>query len=414
MVSKVRGTRDIIEGQSMQTLRHLLEQHLNTYRYTPIYLPLIEDVDLFKRSLGQETDVVSKEMFVVTSSSGQADERICLRPEATASTVRAFIENGIQETPWKVFTIGEMFRYERPQKGRFRQFYQCNVENIGSEGAAEDALFISMLNSFFAQACGLVEYALHLNYLGCQADRESLKKDIYTFLEKHEQTICQTCQKRKEANILRVFDCKNETCHNLYLNAPRILDHLCSSCANEWSDLQKYLQSMSVSFTIVPHLVRGLDYYNKTVFEFVSPLLGAQSAFCGGGRYDSLVTLLGGKEDKPSIGAAVGLDRLLMIYEVLNKQWQSAQKPLYLVLPLSPAEYVVALHVADFLHQKNVCADVLFEKSIKHQMKKANKLGAKTCFIVGSEEVATGSVTVKDMVTGKEVKIQQTEIDKYL
>lgn len=414
MISRVRGTRDILQGQAMNSLRSMLEQHFTNYRYSPIYLPLIESVDLFKRSLGQETDVVSKEMFVVTSSSGQADESICLRPEATASTVRAFVENGIQETPWKVFTIGEMFRYERPQKGRFRQFYQCSIENIGSEGAAEDALFIQMLHAFFSQTCGLVEYALHINFLGCHQDRIHLKEALHTFLEQHSASLCDTCIYRKEHNILRVFDCKSATCQALYMNAPAITDVLCTACNQEWSDVQHYLQALSISYVHMKHLVRGLDYYNKTVFEFVSPLLGSQSAFCGGGRYDSLVSLVGGKKDQPAIGAAIGIDRLLLIYEALSKTMPYHEKPLYVVLPLSKEQYVNALHLVTYLHNHHVCADIIFESSLKHMMKKANKLGAKRCFIIGSDEVAQGVVTIKDMMTGKEEVVKQQDIQNYL
>jgi histidyl-tRNA synthetase len=414
MISRVRGTRDIIDGIAMEHVCMLLEKHLKNYRYSKIYLPLIESLALFKRSLGQETDVVSKEMFVVTSSSGQADEEICLRPEATASTVRAFVENGIQQTPWKVFTIGEMFRYERPQKGRFRQFYQCSMEVIGSACVTEDVLFIYMLNSFFSKVCGFLEYGLHINYLGCHNDRSVLKEKLYAFLEFHTDTLCETCKKRKESNILRIFDCKSEVCQNLYKNAPVITDCLCAECNSEWVILQNQLEELSVPFFHNARLVRGLDYYNKTVFEFVSPLLGSQSTFCGGGRYDGLVQAIGGKEDQPSIGAAIGIDRILLMFEALDKSFIQDIKPLYVVLPLSLQEHSIALQIVNELHNNDFCADILFDKSIKNMMRKANKLGAKYCLLVGSEEAKNGMVTVKNMVTGQEDSIKQLELSSFL
>ena len=414
MISRVRGTRDIIDGIAMEHVCMLLEKHLKNYRYSKIYLPLIESITLFKRSLGQETDVVSKEMFVVSSSSGQSDEEICLRPEATASTVRAFIENGIQQTPWKVFTIGEMFRYERPQKGRFRQFYQCSMEVIGSSCVTEDVLVIEMLNSFFSKVCGLLEYGLHINYLGCHADRARLKDQLHLFLEDHIDSLCDTCKKRKDTNILRIFDCKSQECQNIYKNAPIVTSVLCQECSVEWNQLQHQLEELSVSFFHNPRLVRGLDYYNKTVFEFVSPLLGAQSAFCGGGRYDSLVKLIGEKEDQPSIGAAIGIDRLLLIFEALGKTFLEDVKPLYLILPFSQDEHSNGLQIVTELRSQDICTDILLDGSIKNMMRKANKLGAKACLLLGSNEVQNGTVTVKDMLTGQESIVKQVEIAQFL
>ena len=414
MISRVRGTRDIVDGTLMKHVSQMLEKHLENYRYSRIYLPLIEQLDLFKRSLGQETDVVSKEMFVVTSSSGQSDEQICLRPEATASTVRAFIENGIQHTPWKVFTLGEMFRYERPQKGRFRQFYQCSLEIIGSASISEDVLLLEMLHTFFSQECDLVEYGLHINYLGCHTDRLRLKESLHAFLNEHLEAICETCKKRKEANILRVFDCKNEACQALYVEAPVVTDVLCATCDAEWNYLQKTLHSLSVPFMHNARLVRGLDYYNKTVFEFVSPLLGAQSAFCGGGRYDGLITSIGGKNDEPSIGAAIGIDRLLMLLELAEKHNAVPLKPLYVVLPLSNDEHTIALHVLKELHINGLCADALFDGSVKNMMRKANKMGVKAVLLLGSQEKETNSVMVKDMMTGQEELVKQIDLVSFL
>ena len=290
MLSRVRGTRDIIDSRLMLFAINAITKQMKKYHFKQIITPILEPVALFKRSLGCETDVVSKEMFIVRSSSAeqgsdvaQGDDEICLRPEATASVVRAFIEEGIQTVPWKVFLFGSMFRYERPQKGRYREFYQCSMELIGAHSLAYDAQLISMLDRLFRQSLTLEAYALHLNFLGCPEDRVLFKEQVAVFLEANLAALCETCLKRKDANILRVFDCKSESCQQLYVKAPLLADCFCEECDIEWCELRHQLEELSVPFVHMPRLVRGLDYYNKTVFEFVSPLLGAQSTFCGGG-----------------------------------------------------------------------------------------------------------------------------------
>ena len=411
MISRVRGTRDIFKAREFLEIARIIKKHLHQYRFHQMMLPSLESVDLFKRALGQETDVVSKEMFIVSSSSAeQKKEQICLRPEATAQMVRAFIENGVQDLPWKVFCIGSMFRYERPQKGRFREFYQASLEIIGSASVSEDIHLITMLDTLFAQKFNLTEYAVHINYLGCQEDRKQFRKKLYDFLSNHESAICETCKKRKEANILRVFDCKNEDCHKVYADAPSLTDELCSTCAVEWTEVQERLEELSVSYVHNTKLVRGLDYYNKTIFEFVSQLLGAQSAFCGGGRYDSLVSLLGGKQDQPAIGAAIGLDRLWMLLEETESTLLEQQlNPLYVIVPLDKAQHPVVLQLAQSLLAQGFCIDILFDGSVKSMMRKANKMGAHSVMLVGEDEQAQGTVTIKDMQTGESQTVKQVD-----
>lgn len=412
MISRVRGTRDIFNAQEFLEIFRIIKKHLHQHRFHQIMLPSIESVDLFKRALGQETDVVSKEMFVVSSSSAeQKKEQICLRPEATAQMVRAFIEHGVQDTPWKVFCNGSMFRYERPQKGRFREFYQCSMEIIGSASVSEDVHLIAMLDSLFSQKFNLNEYALHVNFLGTQEDRKLFREKLYSFLTENESSICPTCVKRRDANTLRVLDCKNEDCQKVYNNAPRLTDNLSQESAQEWQEVQNRLEELSVSFVHNTKLVRGLDYYNKTIFEFVSPLLGAQSAFCGGGRYDSLVKLLGGKQDQPAIGAAIGADRLHMLLEAVNSPLlEQKLAPLHLVLPLEKEQHPVALKLAQNLLNNGFCVDVLFEGSVKSMMRKANKMGADSVLLIGSDELANGTVTVKDMQSGESQTVKQFEV----
>lgn len=412
MISRVRGTRDIFNAQEFLEIFRIIKKHLHNHRFQQVMLPSIESVDLFKRALGQETDVVSKEMFIVASSSAeQKKEQICLRPEATAQMVRAFIEHGVQDLPWKAFCCGSMFRYERPQKGRFREFYQCSMEIIGSASVSEDVHLISMLDSLFSQKFNLSEYALHINFLGCSEDRKKFTERLHAFLSDHEDSICDTCKKRKEANILRVFDCKNEECHKVYVDAPHLTDGLCEPCSLEWKELQDRLEELSISFVHNTKLVRGLDYYNKTIFEFVSPLLGAQSAFCAGGRYDSLVALLGGKQDQPSIGAAIGVDRLEILLQETNSPLLEQQlAPLYIIVPLEKDQHPVALKLAQNLLNQGFCTDVLFDGSLKSMMRKANKMGAQAVLLIGSDEQNQGTVTFKDMQSGESQIVKQIQV----
>ena len=412
MISRVRGTRDIFKAQEFLEVFKIIKKHLHQYRFQQVILPSIESLDLFKRALGQETDVVSKEMFVVSSSSAdQKKEQICLRPEATAQMVRAFIENGVQDLPWKVFCNGSMFRYERPQKGRFREFYQCSMEIIGSASVSEDVHLITMLDTLFAQKFNLSEYALHINFLGCPEDRKKFTEKLHTFLGKHESSICDTCKKRKESNILRVFDCKNPDCQKVYNDAPHLTDDLCEPCAGDWKEVQDRLEELSVSFVHNTKLVRGLDYYNKTIFEFVSPLLGAQSAFCAGGRYDSLVSLLGGKQDQPSIGAAIGVDRLqILLEETQSTLLEQQLTPLYVIVPLEKDQHPVALKLAQSLLNQGFCVDVLFEGKVKSMMRKANKMGAEAVLLLGTDEQSQGTVTFKDMQSGESQAVKQIDV----
>lgn len=414
MIQKVKGTQDFLDMRLFNFIIDEASKHLKRYHYQQIATPILEPTELFKRSLGLETDVVSKEMYTVNT--GHEGESICLRPEATASVVRAFIENNVQQTPWKIFLWGPMFRHERPQKGRFRQFHQINMEVIGSSAIAQDVEFIAMLDRFFSQVLAFDSYALQINFLGCPADRVAFRKTLYQYLETVVDRICDTCKVRKEKNILRVFDCKNETCQQLYADAPQLLGNLCAPCNQEWQQLQDQLELVSVSFSIRPTLVRGLDYYNKTVFEFVSSNLGAQNAFCGGGRYDQLAVQLGASQDQPSIGAAIGIERLLMLLEPIQDKLPLPEPPvLHVVLPLSAEQQALALLVAQELVAHQLCTDVLLEAaSLKSMMRQANKMGARFCILLGSDEQAKKEVTVKNMVTGQEARVKQVELAGYL
>ncbi len=411
MIQRVKGTQDFLDLTLFNFLIDETRSYLECYNFVQIATPILEPVELFKRSLGLETDVVSKEMYTVT-----ADPSICLRPEATASCVRAFVNDGGIQTPWKVFMWGPMFRHERPQKGRYREFHQINIEVIGSDSVYQDVHFLKMLDRFFHETLHLDTYGLLINFLGCKADRVAYREKLHTFLTKHEAALCETCKVRKERNIMRVFDCKTPTCQVLYEKAPFIADHLCEACASEWQTLKNTLEQLSVSYSYKPTLVRGLDYYDKTVFEFVSTELGAQNAFCGGGRYNSLAEQIGAKKDQPSLGCSIGIERILLLLERIKYQLPLPVRPaLYVIVPMTPEHNSLALLIADELQARGLCTDILVEgDSIKSLMRQANRLGAKFALIVGPDEQAKKVVTVKNMVTSESQEVHQRDLIKFL
>ncbi len=414
MIQRVKGTQDFLDLTLFNFLILQTNKHLELYNFKEIATPILEPLDLFKRSLGLETDVVTKEMYVIKGN--DEEEQICLRPEVTASIARAFIEHGGLQTPWKVYTWGPMFRHERPQKGRYRQFHQIDIEVIGSNSIDQDVQFLKMLDRLFHEVLKLNTYALLINFLGCAADRAEYRKKLRTFLETLHSTVCATCMVRKDKNVMRVFDCKNPECQEMYKKAPHITDFLCTECAAEWQELRNALEALSVSYSVTPGLVRGLDYYDKTVFEFVSAQLGAQNAFCGGGRYNTLIGQLGGKEEQPSLGCSIGIERSILLLEQSKNALALPMQPaLAVVMPLSIEQHTLALLIADELQAKGICTDLLLEgDSVKSMMRKANKMGAKYALLLGPDEQQSKTVTIKNMMTGAEEKVPQKEVTEHV
>ena len=406
--SRVRGTQDLLDLRRYNFVIDQIGKLLGEYNFSEIKTPILEPTQLFVHSLGEQTDVVNKEMYVFESD-------ICLRPEATAGTMRAFIENNVDKKPWKVWSHGPMFRRERPQKGRWRQFTQINIEIIDSDSVMQDVYFLKLLDRFFKDKLSLENYVLKLNFLGCQEDRKKHKQALHDYLEAEKSGLCKTCLVRKEKNILRVFDCKEDSCQTVYRDAPKLTDHLCEDCKKEWVLLKEQLELLAVNFVHDPLLVRGLDYYNKTVFEFASDDLGAQNAFCGGGRYE-LGKPLGAKKDIPSIGAAIGIGRLLMLLEgVKDKLAIPFERALNLVIPMSDEQQALALLIADTMHVEGVCTDVLLDGgSMKSMMRRANKMGASHVLILGEDEQKNGTVSIKNMTTGESETIKQTKIIEFI
>src|SRR3990167_6686778 len=424
MISRVKGTQDFLNLKLYNFVIDLIKNHLKNYNFKEIQTPILEHIELFQRSVGEHTDIVNKEMFTFTT---KGEEILCLRPENTASIVRAFLNSqaspktmlGNQtqiDVPWKVFTVGPMFRYERPQKGRYRQFHQVSIEIIGSDSVSQDAQFIKILDQLFRDKLKLSNYSLLINYLGSTDDRKNYTKIVKDFLHNNFAKICDKCKERAEKNTLRIFDCKNPECIEIYKSAPQITEHLSQESRLEWDKLKALLDILSVDYKVAPHLVRGLDYYNKTVFEFVSSELGAQNAFCAGGRYDQLAVMIGGKKDEPSIGAAIGIERLLDLVELIKDKLDiPKEKSLNVIIPLSKEQHSEVLLIADNLAKNNFKTELLLEdSSLKSLMRQANRLNAKYVILIGEEESKNKTATVKNMLDGSEEVVSQNKITDAL
>lgn len=327
----LKGFKDILpaEVRSWHRLESESRKVFRCFGFQEIKPPILERKELFSRSIGQDTDIVAKEMYTFKDVKGRG---LSLRPEATASVVRAYIQHRLyKKNPvQKLFTVGPMFRRERPQKGRFRQFHQIDAEILGDPGPKSDADIIVMAVALF-DAVGLAGLTLHLNSLGCPACRIGFREELQKYLSQRTPDLCTDCQRRTKTNPLRVFDCKVETCQEVVSGAPSILDHICEDCQEHFLLLQDYLKGSDISFVLNPKLVRGLDYYNRTTFELQTESLGAQNAVAGGGRYDGLVKLLGGP-DHPAIGFAIGVERLVTLLDEGKEQE-----------PISPQLFVAAL-----------------------------------------------------------------------
>lgn len=408
--SKVRGTQDKLNLSKQNKLIDFLKSHLSLYNFTPVEMPILEKTELFTGSLGEQTDVVTKQIFKIEK---QGSENICLRPEGTAGTTRAFLENKNEiNLPWKTFSFGPMFRYERPQKGRWRQFDQFNIEVIGKKSVFHDIELILMLDNFFQNNLELYNYSLKINYLGNNSDRENFREKLKSFLKENESSICQICNQRKDTNPLRCLDCKVEECKKVYKNAPIITQSLCKESLEEFEIIKNNLEFNSVNFTHDTQLVRGLDYYQGIVFEFSSELLGAQDAFCGGGNYE-LAKKMGSKTEYISCGAGIGTDRLLLLLEESNKIEILEDNKDYLcaILPISKEQNPLAIQVSDFLRRNKIKTQTIFDKkNLKDQLSFAFKTNSDFAVIIGEEEMKTNKLNLKNMATKEAVLVEQSKV----
>lgn len=402
-VKAIRGFKDILPEETgwWQRVESAALCVLRNFGFEEFRVPIVERTELFARSIGQDTDIVEKEMY---SFSDRHGDSITLRPEATAGVVRAVIEHGLgaDGRPLKFYTLGPMFRYERPQKGRQRQFYQLNVEIYNVADPFADAELITLW-VYLLEEIGLEDVRILINSLGCQNCRPGYKQDLKDFLSKSLDDLCSDCRRRFKTNPLRILDCKVQGCMDAVKGAPRMMDSLCPGCRDHFSQVQKALDLAGTSFTIEPNLVRGLDYYTRTVFEAHSDSLGAQSAVGGGGRYDLLVKSLGGP-DMPAVGFAMGLERLIMLLS--QGRPAAAPKPDLFVAVLDDTGRELAFSLAMELKKAGVQVEMEYSSaSLKSQMRRAGKLGAAWVLLLGPDEISRGHGGLKNMDTGEQSEV---------
>jgi len=402
MIKSLRGMNDILD-EDYKRFTYFLDVATTIakrYGYHFIETPLLEETALFKRSVGESSDIVGKEMYQFIDK-GQND--VCLRPEGTAGVVRAFIQKKLDRAGGvhRFFYHGCMFRYERPQKGRLRQFHQFGVESFGVESVYEDASMIMMVSDIL-KALG-IGYRLQINSLGDSNCMPQYRDALVSFIESVEDKICDDCKRRKSTNPIRVLDCKNEKCQELYKDAPKLIDALCDGCESDFNKLKKILDENSINYEVDTNLVRGLDYYSKTAFEFVSDNIGSQSAIAGGGRYDRLVEFLDGRAT-PAVGFAMGIERLLELIEM-----PEVKKDGYYMGAMD--EECVDL-VVKLAQRKRATHKVTLEykpRGFKAHMKNADKADAEFICIIGSNELQSGKITIKNLVDKSETTINIDE-----
>lgn len=407
-----RGTSDILPADARRwaALEAAFREICALYGYGEIRTPVFEHTEVFARGIGTYTDVVSKEMYTFEDRGGRS---LTLRPEGTAGVMRAYLEHNLsaEAQPVKLFYTGPMFRYERPQAGRARQFHHLGVECVGSADPALDAEVIALFAAVLRRI-GLSEYTILLNSIGCPKCRPQYVQRLRQALAPVSDSLCSSCRDRLERNPLRVLDCKREECRNLTADAPSILDSLCDECDRHFQQVRAYLDDMDMQYAITPRLVRGLDYYTRTVFEFVSPRLGAQDALGGGGRYDGLVETLGGPPT-PGIGFAAGMERLLLASEG-GEEPTTAAFDVY-VATLGDAGRRTGVALAEKLRRAGLRVELDYmARSLKGQMRQANRLNVPVVLIVGDDEAAAGTVQLRDMRTGEERAVSAEDIVEVL
>jgi len=400
----VKGFKDILPGEVeiWQFVESAARNMFRCFGFHEIKTPVLEKTELFTRGIGETTDIVSKEMYSFTDTKGRS---MSLRPEATASVVRAYIQHRLyQKNPvQKLFTIGPMFRHERPQKGRFRQFHQIDAELFGDPGAKSDAEIIILLVSL-VDVLGIKDTVLNINSLGCRECRPVFRERLKIFMQDKSEQLCPDCQRRAGINPLRVFDCKVKTCNDVVLNAPSILDFLCDACRDHLEAVQDYLGLANVSFILNPRLVRGLDYYSRTAFEIQTDKLGAQNAIAGGGRYDGLVKQLGGP-DHPAIGFAIGLERVVALLQQ-DTRTRETERPDLFIADIGENARNIAFSWLVRLRRAGVWVETDYGSGgLKAKMKKADRVGAARVLIVGDDELESGRAVLRDMDTKNQTEI---------
>jgi histidyl-tRNA synthetase len=409
----VKGVQDVLPPDVFlwQHIEGIAQEIFRAYGFNEVRIPILEHTEVFTRSIGQATDIVDKEMYTFEDKGGRS---LSMRPEGTASIVRAYVQNGMQTmpSPQRLYYIGPMFRYERPQKGRLRQFHQLGAEAFGVKEPKLDAEIIAMLMEILSRI-GLTGLVCEINSLGCKKCRPAYREALVEFFRPKLGSLCTDCNTRHEKNPLRILDCKAPGCIKERKGAPSVLDHLCGECKDHFESLQMILNDLHVSFTINPEMVRGLDYYTSTAFEVTSTDLGAQNAVAAGGRYDNLVKEFGGP-DTPAIGFAMGIERLVAL---LSDKGVKVDAPALDAFIATTGEDAArqSIVIANSLRQKGFRAEFAYgNPSLKNQMRKADKLGARIVLIIGEEELSEGVISFKRLADGSAGKVPAQEAYKLL
>lgn len=401
----IKGTKDVLPNEIYKnqyveaTALGVAEQ----FGYKEIRTPVFEHTELFQRGVGDTTDVVQKEMYTFDDKGGRS---ITLRPEGTAGAVRSYLENGLcnEALPQKVCYLTSCYRYEKPQAGRMREFHQFGVECFGTASPLADAEIIALAKAIFDNL-EVKDLSLEINSIGCPTCRAEYHKALKEYFSARKDELCDTCKDRLERNPMRILDCKSPVCSEIAKDAPIMLDYLCDECREHFDKVQEYLKAQDIAFNINPKIVRGLDYYTKTVFEFVSDSIGAQGTVCGGGRYDGLVEELGG-QPTASLGFGMGLERLMLLMEAQKCPFPEPNTADLFIVALGDKATLKALEISkDMRAEGFACLIDLNQRSVRAQMKYANKLGAKFNLVIGDDEVKSGVAKLKDMSTGEESEI---------
>ncbi|MBU1178840.1 histidine--tRNA ligase [Patescibacteria group bacterium] len=412
LVKKGKGMKDILPEECLLREKFVdkAKAIAEFYGFEPIQTPYLEKVELFTSAIGESTDIVEKEMYNLKTKGG---EKLVLRPEGTAPIVRAYLENGMHTKPQPVmlYYSGSFFRYERPQKGRRREHQQFGIEVLGEEDSIADALVIRILFAILEEATGIKSFSLRLNSVGDKECRKNYQKELTAYYRKHAKSLCKNCERRLKTNPLRLLDCKEEECAPIKEDAPQIIDYLCNSCTNHFKELLEILDASGTPYYLDHHLVRGLDYYSRTAFEFVSE---EGLAFGGGGRYDPLAEIISGKE-LPGVGGSIGVERALET-KLEKQRSESAQKPIKVFfIQLGTGAKHKSLYVLEMLRKAKIPAKhSLSKNSIKSQLAIASKLGASYTLIFGQKEALENSIIIRDMETASQETVNLEKLTDYL
>lgn len=407
-IKRPNGTEDVIPKNvhKWHTVEKIARETAESFGFGEIRIPTFENTDLFLRSVGETTDVVQKEMYTVKAK----ESEFTLRPEGTAGTIRAMLQNGLlnEALPQRVYYILSCFRHERPQAGRLREFHQFGLEMAGSASPAADAEVISLAKTMLDRL-GLKNIELYINSIGCPTCRAKYHEALRNYFNSRKDELCETCQERLVKNPMRILDCKSPICQEIGKDAPLILDYLCEECSGHFESLKKYLTNLGIEYKVNPKIVRGLDYYTKTVFEFVTTEIGAQGTVCGGGRYDGLIEQLGGQHT-PALGFAMGIERLLIVMEKQGCDYLPQKNCDIYFATMGETALEKAMELSKALREYGYFAEYdMMGRGLKAQMKYANKINAAFTVVLGDNELESGTANLKEMEKGTETAIRLDE-----